>query len=81
MPVISFPHKKFLLKVLESLLFQMCKAGEILEKGVNATITTDKVEQTAAYYRIGGMSEKEAYAEAVDYARKREALYQEALRN
>ncbi len=57
------------------------EAGEIFEKGVNATITTDEVEQAAAYYQLGGMSEKEAYAEAVDYARKREALYQETLKN
>lgn len=57
------------------------ETGEIFEKGENAIITTDEIEQAAAYYQLGGMNEKEAYEEAADYARKREALYQEALKN
>lgn len=59
----------------------MPEDSKIFEKGKNAVITTDEIEQAAAYYQLGEMSEKEAYEKAADYARKREALYQEALKN
>ncbi len=54
---------------------------EIFEKGNQAVITADELNQAAEYYQLGGMSEKEALSEAADYTREREALYQQALKN
>lgn len=54
---------------------------EILEHGTSAIIYSSDVEQAKKFYEIAGQSESEAEKNALDYVEKREALYEEAIKN
>lgn len=54
---------------------------EVYAKGKNGVVLVSDIKQAKEFYLLSGMNEEEAEQEAVDYAYKREALYQSAIAN
>lgn len=54
---------------------------KICFKGKSTVIMENDIKQATDFYVLSGMERKEAEAEAIKYSMKREALYQEAIRN
>lgn len=52
---------------------------QVYAEGENGIVLVSDIEQAKEFYMLSGMNEKEAEKEAVDYAYKREALYQAAI--
>lgn len=54
---------------------------DIYAKGKNGVVLVSDIKQAKEFYLLSGMTEEQAEQEAVDYAYKREALYQSAIAN
>lgn len=54
---------------------------DVYAQGTSGTVLKSDVEQAKQFYILYGMDEQAAEEEAIAYTLKREALYQEAIRN
>lgn len=57
------------------------KATEIYMKGKSATVTEADIQQGTELFILSGMDREKAKKEAINYAMKREALYEEAIKS